>query len=465
MALKPDDRYETPLELASDIEAWLADSPVSAWPEPFSIRVLRWLKNHQSLVAGAAATIIVVLVSSLTASAFLSAKNTQLTQANKVAIEKTEIANQQSELSFETMTQVIQDFQMVFAQQPDAMTKDAAEARKKMLENAVKGMNKISKYLQKRTDYSDALVIAHLDLGQLYLSVGARDYDDGRGKAQAEFQLAMDVCQRWVAAEPENTKAQRMYAEVAAQLGAHAWFCEKIEEAVRWKQLAIETAKVLTNSPNQNDKKEAYRLLWINYYAIGTIEFRRFHLDDAIQWYRQALDLFKTIESQNIDVLDRYDREQNLPEIERRITIFSSLPKVREDVEFAFTLPADLIPRALYDCAAWQAFDGDHAAAFRTLQRMDSMKHLTESNYYSNACGFARCTKAVLNGRALEQLSKQETTLAEKYSRLSVETLYKAKEAGFFDDIMQLGLLARDPDLDVLRDRDDFQRFEAGFRE
>ena len=33
MALKPEDRYATPRALADDIEHWLADEPVTAYPE------------------------------------------------------------------------------------------------------------------------------------------------------------------------------------------------------------------------------------------------------------------------------------------------------------------------------------------------------------------------------------------------------------------------------------------------
>ena len=88
MSLKPEDRYETPLELANDIEAWLADSPVSAWEEPLSVRTNRWVKNNKTLVVGAAATIVVALISSLIASAFLSSKNQELIKANTVATKK-----------------------------------------------------------------------------------------------------------------------------------------------------------------------------------------------------------------------------------------------------------------------------------------------------------------------------------------------------------------------------------------
>lgn len=46
MAKEPGDRYASALDLASDIERWLADEPVSAHREPFSARARRWLRRR-----------------------------------------------------------------------------------------------------------------------------------------------------------------------------------------------------------------------------------------------------------------------------------------------------------------------------------------------------------------------------------------------------------------------------------
>ncbi|HZY83248.1 MAG TPA: serine/threonine-protein kinase, partial [Gemmataceae bacterium] len=62
MALRPDDRYATPRELAEEVERWLADEPVGAWPEPVTIKVGRWLRRRKPLVAGAAAALLVALL-------------------------------------------------------------------------------------------------------------------------------------------------------------------------------------------------------------------------------------------------------------------------------------------------------------------------------------------------------------------------------------------------------------------
>src|SRR5262249_11491548 len=52
MALRPGARYGTPRALAEDVEDWLADEPVGAYPEPWTQRSGRWIRRHLPLVTG-----------------------------------------------------------------------------------------------------------------------------------------------------------------------------------------------------------------------------------------------------------------------------------------------------------------------------------------------------------------------------------------------------------------------------
>jgi tetratricopeptide (TPR) repeat protein/tRNA A-37 threonylcarbamoyl transferase component Bud32 len=62
MALRPEDRYPMALELAADIEHWLADEPVRAYREPWSARAGRWMRRHKPAVAAVTAVAVVVLL-------------------------------------------------------------------------------------------------------------------------------------------------------------------------------------------------------------------------------------------------------------------------------------------------------------------------------------------------------------------------------------------------------------------
>jgi serine/threonine protein kinase len=51
MALRPEDRYATALDLAADVERWLSDEPVSCYRDPLPARLARWARRHPARVA------------------------------------------------------------------------------------------------------------------------------------------------------------------------------------------------------------------------------------------------------------------------------------------------------------------------------------------------------------------------------------------------------------------------------
>lgn len=64
MATKKADRYQTAIKLAEDVEAWLADEPVSVYPEPLYVRSWRWMKRHPTLVGTSSAVLLAMIVGS-----------------------------------------------------------------------------------------------------------------------------------------------------------------------------------------------------------------------------------------------------------------------------------------------------------------------------------------------------------------------------------------------------------------
>ena len=60
MALKPEDRYGTPRELAEEIEHWLADEPVRAYREPLTIRAGRWVRRHQKMLVASVGALLLM---------------------------------------------------------------------------------------------------------------------------------------------------------------------------------------------------------------------------------------------------------------------------------------------------------------------------------------------------------------------------------------------------------------------
>jgi tetratricopeptide (TPR) repeat protein len=64
MALRPEARYATALDLAADLERWLAGEPVAAWREPLWTRAMRLARRHKPAVVG---SIVAVAMATLAA--------------------------------------------------------------------------------------------------------------------------------------------------------------------------------------------------------------------------------------------------------------------------------------------------------------------------------------------------------------------------------------------------------------
>ncbi|MFM9961585.1 MAG: protein kinase domain-containing protein [Planctomycetaceae bacterium] len=60
-------RYSTALNLADDVENWLTDLPVTAYPDPWHEHLRRWAKQHRTLIVSSSATLLVLIGSILMA--------------------------------------------------------------------------------------------------------------------------------------------------------------------------------------------------------------------------------------------------------------------------------------------------------------------------------------------------------------------------------------------------------------
>jgi WD40 repeat protein/tRNA A-37 threonylcarbamoyl transferase component Bud32 len=94
MARRPEDRYPSARTLAEDVERWLAEEPVAAWPEPWLVKARRWLGRHRTLMTAGAAAVLVAAVSLAVATVLLTAANRQERHQRQVAEEQRDRARQ-----------------------------------------------------------------------------------------------------------------------------------------------------------------------------------------------------------------------------------------------------------------------------------------------------------------------------------------------------------------------------------
>jgi serine/threonine protein kinase len=86
MALKPEDRYGGPQELAEEVERWLADEPVRVYRDSLTVRAARWGRHHRTPVV-ATAVLLVSAVAALGVSTVLVWREQQQTKKEKLRAE------------------------------------------------------------------------------------------------------------------------------------------------------------------------------------------------------------------------------------------------------------------------------------------------------------------------------------------------------------------------------------------
>lgn len=179
------DRYGSAALLAQDVEKWLADEPVSAYPEPLRVRMLRWVRKHQTVVGigtslAAALTIGAIVFSLIKAqqarelgklnsqlnvkNVQLNAKNSELEDANR---KETQARNEaelrrrraEKELEFDLAISAAGEWNESRLRQQFALLKsirelsEASPTEPKFFEaNRVEFENKVEVELRKLTD-------------------------------------------------------------------------------------------------------------------------------------------------------------------------------------------------------------------------------------------------------------------------------------------------------------------------
>lgn len=85
MARSAPQRYASAAELATDVQRWLADEPVTAYREPWPDRAARWARRHRPVVAATATTLLTAVVALAVSTSLLAAEQSRTAVQKRIA--------------------------------------------------------------------------------------------------------------------------------------------------------------------------------------------------------------------------------------------------------------------------------------------------------------------------------------------------------------------------------------------
>ena len=474
---EPAKRYQTAGALEHDLNRFIAGEPIEARRVGLLERSVKWCKRHPALATLAAALLLSVLLGvagitwqwQKTLQALSIAKhneaaakaNESIANANATkAAQNAKIADQQSDLAFELINKVLFQVTELLAQVPEA-----EKVRSEILHSVLDGLRRLSANLKRKSIVNEKIIVAHVDLGDLFLHLGRIDLENPIDDARAEYEIGHDLLKQWLRESPDDPRAHFQDWIINERLG-DLFFAEgELERSHDHLQRAYDIAVQYKDdfaSIGDYEDDQDFGLFSITF-RLGTAEFRMFHLDEALQWYEQAEQIRSTAETAGKDIFPVESRDWYTNQLAERLAVIKCLPLVRADLDFAFTLEPAVCQRALYDCAAWCANDGDVDRAIAALERLLSIPDIEPDRMYDAACGFTRCIKALLR-RADAQTTEVGKRIQDLGER-AVSLLDRCFQGGYFDHINALNLVSMDPDLDPIRDRADFQDLFGRLRE
>jgi len=216
MAVKPPDRYGSPRALADDVERWMADEPVSAWHEPWTRTLVRWLTRHRVGVTAAGAAVLVALAGTGAVLAVQTKANGELRSANReLAVANAKVmranrdlaaSNERERARFALAQEAIRTFHSGVSDDILLKEEQFKALRTKLLKGAREFYRKLEGLLEGHEDRESRMA-----LGQSYYEVGelTRQLDsiEEAGEVHRRAIALFEVLARENPADPEPRRA------------------------------------------------------------------------------------------------------------------------------------------------------------------------------------------------------------------------------------------------------------------
>jgi eukaryotic-like serine/threonine-protein kinase len=288
MSYDPKERYASAGDLADDVNRWLADEPVGAWRESFSLRARRWMRRHRLLVTGGVAALAVGVIALGAGLFFVNAARTRESAARQLA-----------EQRFKSERDAIKQFYTDVAANSRLLRKEPGtqELRKILLGKA---RDYYEKFLQEYGDEPDLLA----DVAEAYYHLGriTSEIDPGR-KALTYLERALEIREHLAQAAPDSLEKANELSWVQNEIGiVYSRDLREQQKAIAFFNKARAVKEHLLQSDPEN-RQFAHNLAR-TLYNLGAAQVQTGEYTEAGVSFTSSLELLKKLMPEHPGAID-----------------------------------------------------------------------------------------------------------------------------------------------------------------
>ena len=300
-------RYESAKALAGDIENWLADEPVFAYPENRWERLSRWVRRHQARAQAAAVAVIVIAVVSVIAAILIDQSRraealalSRMETANKLEIaarQKETLAKQEALRRSKQTREAIDTMLTGMSDALDAFP-GMHDARRRLLERAAQDYTRLAQENSKDPELQAEAARSLVRLAGVYSHLNSIE------KARTALTQAEEIFQRQFSISGKKSEFELELATTNTRRALLESVAGKANLAMGFFQTAITSLEELVKThADQIDYQDALGTALI---GLGGVEQQAGQRQQANRHFKQALTLFQNLRKhypENVRVL------------------------------------------------------------------------------------------------------------------------------------------------------------------
>jgi tetratricopeptide (TPR) repeat protein len=275
-------------------------------------------------------------------------------------------------------------------------------------------------------------------------TVAARDY----------YRQALRLAEALAAADPKNVPERQKLLGFYLHLGEVSLSLDDRPAARDYSRKGLGLAEALAADPSN---AQAQWALVMACQQLAELERQAFEYPKALLWFERALAILRRLEAEGKHKGEPHFAER-VENVTQGVVYCRAVPRAVADENFALAHRPGSAAELLLARAAVLARRGRHAEAAAAADKLRAIAPREPDHLYHLARCCARCLRAAAPGEPPGPFTGADRALRERLAANAVGLLREAVAGGYRDHRR----IEKDPDLDPLRQREDFKKVIRG---